>query len=300
MKFQQLQNSNKFFNDNTTCPTCSQEINDDFRVEKINSIVEKTNLVDLAISDIQGKLDKIINDLNIINDIINENNNIDKKIDILNSQINERNRQRKALKEQIEAKKDIDTNRIQNELDNLRVMEDEYSNVLDKKNELLEVYEYYELVSSLLKDSGIKQTIIRKYIPLINNLVNDYLSKLGFYVRFHLDEDFNETIYARGIEELSYANFSEGEKQRIDIAILLAWRDIAKMQNEMNTNLLFFDEILDGSADSEGAEYIVDLLTTMENTNVFVISHSVDKWLDKCRSVINISRENGYSVITSG
>ena len=151
----------------------------------------------------------------------------------------------------------------------------------------------------MLKDSGIKQTIIKKYIPIINNLVNVYLAKMGFYVRFVLDDDFNETIYARGIEELSYGMFSEGEKQRIDIALLFAWRDIARLQNDFSTNLIFFDEVLDGSGDSTFTESMIELFNSLQGENIFVITHSEDKWADKFRSTIKVERRLGFSIIAN-
>ena len=158
---------------------------------------------------------------------------------------------------------------------------------------------YLKLAASLLKDTGIKTRIIRQYLPAINALVNKYLASMDFFVQFDLDEKFNETIKSRHRDKFSYASFSEGEKQRIDLALLFTWRTIAKMKNSAATNLLILDEVFDSSLDNNGTDYVMSLLNTIgEDANVFVISHKGDILFDKFRSVIKFEKKQNYSVIS--
>jgi len=157
---------------------------------------------------------------------------------------------------------------------------------------------YHDIASSLLKDSGIKTKIIRQYLPVINKLVNKYLAAMDFFVQFDLDETFKETIKSRHRDKFSYASFSEGEKQRIDLALVFTWRTIAKMKNSASTNLLLLDEVFDSSLDINGTDYVMQLLNTIgEDTHVFVISHKGDQLFDKFRSVIRFEKKQNYSVM---
>ena len=169
-----------------------------------------------------------------------------------------------------------------------------------EKNDMSEEKHYYDAASSLLKDSGIKTKIISQYLPVINKLVNKYLASMDFFVQFELDDTFKETIKSRFRDKFSYANFSEGEKQRIDLALIFTWRTIAKMKNSSSTNLLLLDEVMDGSLDGMGMEYVMALLNaaSAENTNVFVISHRGDQMYDKFRSVIKFEKKQNYSVMS--
>jgi ABC-type Mn2+/Zn2+ transport system ATPase subunit len=152
----------------------------------------------------------------------------------------------------------------------------------------------------LLKDTGIKTAIIREYLPAMNKLINMYLQAMDFYVHFELDESFNETIKSRHRDEFTYASFSEGEKMRIDLAILFTWRQIAKMKNSVNTNLLLLDEIFDSSLDNTGTDYFLTVMNHLgEKTNTFVISHKGDQLFDKFRSVIKFEKRNDFSVIAT-
>ena len=157
--------------------------------------------------------------------------------------------------------------------------------------------QYYEVASNLLKDTGIKTRIIKQYVPVINELVNKYLSALDFYVNFTLDETFKETIKSRHRDEFSYASFSEGEKQRIDMSLMLTWREVAKLKNSTNTNLLILDEVFDSSLDANGTEYLMNVLHLLRDTNLFVISHKGDILQDKFRSMIQFEKKNNFSRI---
>jgi ABC-type dipeptide/oligopeptide/nickel transport system ATPase subunit len=168
----------------------------------------------------------------------------------------------------------------------------------EKKSEYTEEKHYLDIAGILLKDTGIKTKIIKQYLPVINKLVNKYLAAMDFFCHFELDETFNEVIKSRHRDEFSYASFSEGEKQRIDLALLFTWRTIAKMKNSASTNLLLLDEVFDSSLDANGTDYVMGLLNTLgEETNVFVISHKGDLLFDKFRSVIKFEKVQNFSRI---
>ena len=169
----------------------------------------------------------------------------------------------------------------------------------DERTVIKEEQEYHTIAESLLKDSGIKTKIIRQYLPVINKLVNKYLKSMDFFVQFDLDETFKETIKSRHRDKFTYASFSEGEKQRIDLALVFTWRTIAKMKNSASTNLLLLDEVFDSSLDVNGTDYVMQLLNTIgDDANVFVISHKSDQLFDKFRSVVKFEKKNNYSVMT--
>jgi DNA repair exonuclease SbcCD ATPase subunit len=153
-----------------------------------------------------------------------------------------------------------------------------------------------EIIGSLLKDSGIKAKIIKHYLPIINKLINKYLSSMDFFVKFNLDEEFNETIKSRHRDDFSYASFSEGEKMRIDLSLLLCWREIARMKNSVSCNLLILDEVFDSSLDSGGTEEFMKLLQVLgKNSNIFVISHKTDQLIDKFSTIISFEKKNNFS-----
>jgi DNA repair exonuclease SbcCD ATPase subunit len=167
------------------------------------------------------------------------------------------------------------------------------------RSEKNEEQHYLSACGSLLKDTGIKTRVIKQFLPAINKLVNKYLASMDFFVQFNLDEKFNETIKSRHRDKFSYASFSEGEKQRIDLALLFTWRTIAKMKNSAATNLLILDEVFDSSLDNNGTDYVMNLLNTIgDETHVFVISHKGDVLFDKFRSVIKFQKKQNYSVMT--
>jgi DNA repair exonuclease SbcCD ATPase subunit len=156
---------------------------------------------------------------------------------------------------------------------------------------------YFDVARNLLQDTGIKTKIIKQYLPIMNKLINGYLSSMDFFVNFNIDENFNETIKSRFRDVFSYANFSEGEKMRIDLALLFTWRAVAKMKNSTNTNLLILDEIFDSSLDATGTDDFLKILNTFEKENVFIISHKQDMLIDKFRSVIKFEKVKNFSKV---
>ena len=163
--------------------------------------------------------------------------------------------------------------------------------------ELIDEKVYYDIAAGLLNDTCIKTKIIKQYLPIINKLVNKYLASFDFFVNFNLDESFKETIKSRHRDEFTYASFSEGEKQKIDLALLFSWRAVSKLKNSTNTNLLILDEVFDSSLDANGTEYLMNILQMLEGTNVFVISHKGDILQDKFRSVIRFEKVKDFSRI---
>jgi len=170
--------------------------------------------------------------------------------------------------------------------------------VVKERSELNELGDYYDIAGILLKDSGIKTKIIRQYLPAINKLVNKFLTSMDFFVQFTLDEKFDEVIKSRYRDDFSYESFSEGEKQRIDLALLFTWRTIAKLKNSASTNLLILDEVFDSSLDNSATDYVMTLLNTLgDGTNVWVISHKGDQLFDKFAHVVKFTKRQNFSVI---
>jgi ABC-type hemin transport system ATPase subunit len=184
------------------------------------------------------------------------------------------------------------------EKDRLKELATEAVTINNNKIDLTKQKNLQEIASILLRDTGIKTSIIKEYLPAMNKLINMYLSSMDFFVNFELDESFNEKIRARFRDEFTYASFSEGEKMRIDLAILFTWRQIAKMKNSVNTNLLILDEIFDSSLDVAGTDYFLSVMDQMgENSNIFVISHKGDVLLDKFKNNIRFEKHNDFSTI---
>lgn len=280
-----------FYENHDDCPTCKQGIPHDFkneikaeRVSKIQELKKATADLDEQFSD----LDRLITEVGVLDTAIMESNN--------NIISNQRFLQRLHV-ELGEARNNVAN--IDEEKSKLKEMAKEVTSANNLKSEKNEEQHYYSVCASLLKDTGIKTRIIKQYLPAINKLVNKYLAAMDFFVQFNLDEKFNETIKSRHRDKFSYASFSEGEKQRIDLALLFTWRTIAKMKNSAATNLLILDEVFDSSLDVNGTDYVMTLLNTIgDDTNTFVISHKGDQLFDKFRSVVKFEKKQNYSVMS--
>ena len=181
----------------------------------------------------------------------------------------------------------------------MKLYKDELKTIEKRKNELTDDSNYLAIAKQLLNDSGIKTKVVKRYLPVMNKLINSYLSALEFQVKFELDEQFNETIKSRYRDVFGYANFSEGEKMRIDLALLFTWRQIAKMKNSTNTNLLILDEIFDSSLDYNGTDEFLKILNTLSNENVFIISHKSDLSVDKFDNLIRFEKVQNFSRMTT-
>ena len=280
----------EFYHDNEDCPTCKQGIPHEFK-ERITT--EKTDSVD--------KLEQALNELDEaykeVDEAYEKYLELNEEVMRINNDIITEQRVLQRLYLEINDTEnkvaDIDAEKT--------TLKDLAKNVISKNLErstLSEENTYFDVASALLKDSGIKTKIIRQYLPVINKLVNKYLAAMDFFVQFDLDETFKETIKSRHRDKFSYASFSEGEKQRIDLALIFTWRTIAKMKNSASTNLLLLDEVFDSSLDNNGTDYVMTLLNTIGNdTNVFVISHKGDQLFDKFRSVVRFEKKQNYSVM---
>lgn len=298
-KIRALKKEVSFFHDHDNCPTCKQGIDHDFKESRIENRKTQLAEVEEAMSKLDGKI-------TAINDRIKEITYVNNQITSLNNEITECNGDIRSWNNSIDTlKKEIHTIRAnttqidnsQNEIDELRK---DFGRKNKRKYELLDQKEVLDIASSLLKDTGIKTRIIKQYVPIINKLVNKYLAALDFFVNFELDEKFNETIKSRFRDEFSYASFSEGEKMRIDLALMFTWRAIAKLRNSASTNLLIMDEVFDSSLDVGGTEEFLKILDGLtSDSNVFIISHKGDQLYDKFHSVIRFEKHKNFSRIAA-
>ena len=287
-----------FYEEHDNCPTCKQTIDGDFKADQVSERKSKVS------TQRQG-LEEIATQIAQANQRVEEIQNIIKHINAHNNEIIKHNSTISAVNQYIgKLQKEIQelANRkdtLEEENEKLKTLKEELILLDQQQEELATEKQYYEFAGSLLKDTGIKTKIIKQYLPIMNKLINKYLTAMDFFVNFNINEQFEETIKSRHRDEFSYANFSEGEKMRIDLALLLTWRQIAKLKNSTNTNLLILDEVMDSSLDVAGTEEFLKLIHEMgADTNVFVISHKSDQLFDKFRSVIRFEKHNNFSRIT--
>ena len=286
----------KFFENNDDCPTCRQAINAEFKNTQITELGDKVEKCTHGLTKLEADILEQQNRLNEIQKITTDIQCKQVNIASNNMTIIQSNKYIGKLQKEIVAlsgtKEDLKT-----ETEKLEELKNSLTALENKKKELMDEKSYLDAASLLLKDTGIKTKIIKQYLPVINKLVNKYLATLDFFVNFNLDESFKETIKSRHRDEFSYASFSEGEKQRIDMALMLTWRAVAKLKNSTNTNLLILDEVFDSSLDANGTEYLMNILHMLEDVNLFVISHKGDILQDKFRSMIRFEKVNNFSRI---
>ena len=294
---QNLSNHKKnldFFLNNDTCYTCTQPIDEDFKQTKINNEAVK-------ISELENGVEKLNKEIANVGEQITEIKSISNKIQEMNVDIAKIKYSLESIKDhsdnihlelKLHDSNKVDTKSVEKELDQLKsdLQEAKVSlnGVIEKKN-------YVDVLREILNDKGAKARIIKKYLPIINTLINKYLQSMDFYVNFNLDEEFNETIKSRFRDVFIYNNFSEGEKMRIDLALLFTWRQIAKMKNSVNTNLLILDEIFDSSLDGQGTEDFFKIIKTMPKENIFIISHKGDILFDKFTNIIKFHKEQNFT-----
>ena len=286
----------KFFEKNDSCPTCKQPITGELKATKKTEITVSLQELDNASVALKQKLDLISEKLNEKNIVLNELREINENISHLNKEIQWKQKDIKKIEDKISTG---NGHNIKGEKEKLKAMARDGIIVEKELSTNKKTRDNLDVVSNMLRDTGIKAGIIKKYLPVMNQLINRYLKELDFYVSFELDENFEETIKSRFRDEFSYASFSEGEKMRIDLALLFTWRTIAKMKNSANTNLLILDEIFDSSLDVSGTDDFLKILHTVaDNTNVFVISHKTDALQDKFASTLRVEKKQNFSVIT--
>ena len=287
----------EFFTEHDICPSCSQDIPDDHKTKIIQNLEIKVVEHSNKIEHLETILTTYTKQLTVINALLNEITDKNIELSTKNSTITLLNSQNKILEEEVQ-QSTSDTTNIDEEKRKLKELAKDALEVISKKHLLLDQRNLEEVATILLKDTGIKTAIIREYLPVMNKLINKYLNAMDAYIHFELDESFNELVKSRYRDEFTYASFSEGEKMRIDLAILFTWRQIAKMKNSVNTNLLLLDEIFDSSLDAAGTDYFLNLMNQFgEKSNIFVISHKGDQLFDKFRSVIRFEKRNDFSII---
>ena len=294
-KIQNITKEHKFFKDNSVCPTCGQDIEEQFRVNKVGEIEDQVQEINTAykalkktISDEQDREKEFAQLSKLISDTTHG-------ISTNNTKISEYQKQTRSLESEIQEIASQIANR-NSERDALKLLEKELKSVEKNKSEQTESVSYLDFAHSLMKDSGVKSKIIKRYLPVMNKQINTYLQHMDFYINFTLDEEFKENIKSPIHENFSYDSFSEGEKMRIDLALLFTWRDIARLKNSSSTNLLILDEIFDSSLDGTGTDEFTKIVRyAIKDANVFIISHNTQDLQDKFDNMITFSKVNGFS-----
>ena len=297
-KVSTITKEHKFFTDNVTCPTCTQNIEESFRLNRIAEVETKAKELQDGYKELQFKIkseqerelqfNSLSKEITKLNNDISQNNT---KISGFQQQITDLESEIQTLTDQL-ANRNIEHEKLTELRENLNTTFDE---LVEKKEEL----SYKDYVYNLLKDGGVKTKIIKKYLPLINKQVNRYLQMMDFYINFKLNEEFSETIESPIHEDFCYASFSEGEKMRIDLALLFTWREVAAYKNSTNTNLLIMDEVFDSSLDGTGTDEFLKIIKfVIKDANIFVISHK-ESLLEKFESVIQFEKLKGFSKMLS-
>ena len=285
----------QFFEDNDTCPTCKQGIDSGFKHDHISGRGDKLNNVNNALVELESNMQSVDTRIGEITIVNNEIDNILYEVGVQTNLISS---WEEYITHQLADIESIRTNTkvIDDNRSEIKQLVSELKSKSDDKEELVKDRETLEIAGALLKDTGIKTKIIRQYIPVMNKLINKYLASMEFMCDFNLDENFNEKIRSRFRDEFSYASFSEGEKARLDLALMFAWRAISKLRNSVSTNILILDEVFDGALDSNGSSDLIDILNSLAtDSNIFVISHKGSDLYDKFHSVIRFEKTGNFS-----
>ncbi len=297
-KVSSITKEHKFFTENTVCPTCTQTIEEEFRLNRITDAQNKAKELKKGYDDLEEtiKIEQererqfvaLSKEITKLNHEISQNNT---RISLNQRQIRDLETEIQTITNQLENR-----NTEHEKLEEFRTnLQKTFEDLSKKKEEIV----YYDFAYSLLKDDGVKTKIIKKYLPFINQQVNRYLQMMDFYINFHLDEEFNETVKSPIHEDFSYSSFSEGEKMRIDLALLFTWREVARVKNSVNTNLLIMDEVFDSSLDGFGTDEFLKIIRyVIKDANIFVISHKADLH-DKFESVLRFEKVKGFSRMIS-
>jgi len=297
-KVSTITKEHKFFTDNTVCPTCTQSIEEEFRLNRIRSAQDNAKELQSGYNELEEAIKKEEQREHQFLNLSKEVTNLTHGISQNNIRINGLQKQIRNLESEIQTITENLANR-NSEHEKLEQFNKDLQSVYDDLSGKKELIQYHDFSYSLLKDSGVKSKIIKKYLPLINQQVNRYLQMLDFYINFTLDEEFNETVQSPIHEDFSYSSFSEGEKQRIDLALLFTWREVAKFKNSTNTNLLILDEVFDSSLDGLGTEDFIKIIRyVVKDSNVFIISHKAGME-DRFESVLKFEKVKGFSHMIS-
>ena len=288
-----LEGEMRFFNDNHVCNTCRQEISEE---TKHSCVTSNSAKIDMLKKDLE-RLQEIVKSKTTEYDAAREKESkirtLELKIATLDSRYEGLLAEQRDLYKKVNDPPKDDS---EEERKNLEKVIAEKNKLSGEIKRIIEDGQYYEVIGGLLKDSGIKSKIIKHYLPIINKLINKYLSAMDFFVKFNLDEEFKESIKSRHRDDFSYESFSEGEKMRIDLSLLLCWREIARMKNSVSCNLLILDEVFDSSLDTGGTEEFMKLLKSLgNNSNIFIISHKTDQLIDKFPNILTFEKKNNFS-----
>jgi len=284
----------QFFEENNNCPTCTQKINDEFKKEKC---VHETKTV----SKLEEGLQELLLEISKNEEKIKEFESISNKINDMRFDLSKLETSLEAIKKhsddiheelKMQNKYSDNSNKIK---DSLKQLQDDLEVAKKDLEKVVEEKKYVDILREILNDKGAKAKIIKKYLPIMNTLINQHLQSMDFFVSFHLDEEFNETVKSRFRDTFNYNSFSEGEKMRIDLALLFTWRQIAKMKNSTNTNLLVLDEIFDSSLDGQGTDDFFKIIKTLEKENIFIISHKGDMLFDRFNNIIKYEKYKNFT-----
>ena len=296
-RIQNITSDHKFFADNVSCPTCGQQIEEEFRIDKIKDIEGKVKEINSAYKDLTKSIDSEQKRDKEFTDISKQITKLTNDISTNNFKISQYQRQIRDYESEIQEITEQIANR-NTERATLKSLKSELATVEKDKSNHSEDIDYLDFANSMMKDSGVKAKIIRRYLPVMNQKINKYLQMMDFYINFTLDEQFNERIKSPIHEKFSYESFSEGEKMRIDLAILFTWRDIAKMKNSSSTNILILDEIFDSSLDSNGTDEFTKIIKyVIKDAYVFMISHKIDELTDRLDNLITFEKMNGFTKV---
>ena len=283
-----------FFKENDTCPVCTQSIDETFKENKCNHETSTISKLESGLSQLVGELSKQEEKITTFGKVSQKIQDMNLDIAKITSSLESLKKHSDQIQQEIStsATRDVDIENIERELHQMNIELKEADEALLK---VQEEKSYVDILRDILNDKGAKANIIRKYVPIMNSLINKYLQAMDFFISFNLDEEFNETVKSRFRDTFNYNNFSEGEKMRIDLALLFTWRDIARMKNSTNTNLLILDEIFDSSLDGQGTDDFFKIIKTLEKENIFIISHKGDILFDKFTNIIKFEKVQNFT-----
>ena len=296
-KVKNIQKSVKFYEDNDSCPTCKQDIQQHHKESVHAEKEQERSIIDKEIEQLNEQVKTTEDRLTTINSVLSDIQEKEKQISSKQSEISALFQYVSKMEQSVASvlSETTEVQEVKGELTKLATVGKDF---VDERKDLINDRHYYNIASLLLKDSGIKSKIIKHYLPIMNRLINKYLLDMDFFCQFNLDENFNETIKSRHRDEFTYHSFSEGERLRIDLSLLLAWREVARLKNSVNCNLLILDEVFDSSLDGVGTEEFLKLLTQFgDRANIFVISHKSDSMTDKFQNHIVFQKKNNFSRI---
>ena len=296
-KIKAIQKNTKFYQENDTCPSCKQDIQQHHRECVFAENEKEKEEINEQLEQLLERIDSVQKRLNDINAVLSTVDGIEKAVSKKQNEVSVSSQYIDKMQKNIESVFN-ETSEIEETKKEMNELVGEGKEHVKRRKELVEDQHYYSIASTLLKDSGIKSKIIKHYLPIMNKLINKYLADMDFFCKFNLDENFNESIKSRHRDEFTYHSFSEGERLRIDLSLLLAWREIARLKNSVNCNLLILDEVFDSSLDGVGTEEFLKILTTFgKRANIFVISHKSDSMTDKFQNHIVFEKKNNFSRI---